>query len=79
MFAPANNILQAENIDLSTGMTLVAASVENVDNLRTKEKFCDIRDEVVSLSEAHSRQIQGDNTLLQDYVVEEATKNNEIL
>ena len=36
LFVPDNNILQAESTDLSTGITLVAACVENVHNLRTK-------------------------------------------
>ena len=78
MFAPANSILQAENTDLLIGMTLVAARVENVHNLRTEEKFCDIWDEIVTQIDAHSRRTRHDNTLLQDYVVEEATGNNEM-
>ena len=77
MFASANNILQAENIDLSTEMALVAACVENVHNLRTEEKFCDMWDEVITQN-AHSRRTQRDNTLLQNYAVEETTKNNEM-
>ena len=78
MFAPANSILQAENTDLLIGMTLVAARVENVHNLRTEEKFRDIWDEIVTQIDAHSRRTRHDNTLLQDYVVEEATGNNEM-
>ena len=78
MFAPANNILQAENTDLSNGMTLVAACVENVHNLRTEEKFYDIWDEAVTQIGAHSRRTRRDSTLLQDYVVEETTENNKI-
>ena len=77
MFAPANNNLQVENADLSTGITLVAACVENVHNLGTEEKFCDIWDEVVTQIDAHSKRTRRDNTLLQDYVVEETTGNNE--
>ena len=57
-----HNILQAENTDLSTGMTLVAASVVNVHNLQTEEKFCDIWDEVVTQIDVHSRRTQRDNT-----------------
>ena len=78
MFAPVNIILQAENTDLSTGMTLVAASVENVHNLRTEKKFCDIWDEVVTQIGAHSRRTRFDNTLLQYYVVGETAGNNEM-
>ena len=78
MFAPGNNILQAENSDLSTGMTLVAACVENAHNLRTEEKFCDVWDEVVTQSDAHLRQTRRDNILLLDYVVEKIIKNNEM-
>ena len=52
-------------------MTLVAACVENVRNLRREEKFRDIWDEVVTQIDAHSSQIRRDYTLLQDYVVEE--------
>ena len=48
MFAPANDILQAENTYLSAGMTLVAVCVENVHDLPTEEKFCDKWDEVVT-------------------------------
>ena len=76
MFVPANNIFQAENTDLSTGMTLVAACVENVHKLRIEEKFCDAWDEVVTQIDAHSRRARRSNTLLQDYVVKETTKNN---
>ena len=57
-------------------MALVAASVENVHNLRTEEKFCDTWDEVVTQIDAYSRQTRRDNALLQDYVVEETTSNN---
>ena len=78
MFDPANNILQAENTDFSPGMTLVAVCVENVRNLRTEEKFCDIWNEVVTQIDAHSRRTRRDNALLQDYVVEETTGNNEM-
>ena len=59
-------------------MTLVAACVESVYNIRTEEKFCDIWDEVVTQIDAHSRQTRRDNTLLQDYAVEETTRNNEM-
>ena len=79
MFAPANNILQAEYTDLSTGMTLVAACVKDVQYLRTEEKFYDIWDEVFIQIDAHSRRTRRDNTLLQDYVVEETTGNNEMI
>ena len=68
LFAPANNTFEAENIDLSTGMTTVAARVKKVHNLRTEEKFCDIWDEVVTQIDAHSRHTRLDNTLLQDHV-----------
>ena len=78
MFTPANNILQTENTDLSTERTLVAARFENVHNLRTEEKFCDIWDKVVTQTDGHSRQTRRDITLLQDHVVEETTRNNEI-
>ena len=43
----------------------------NVHNLRTEEKFCDVCDEVVTQINAHLRQTRPDNTLLQDYAVEE--------
>ena len=76
MFAPANNILQAENTHLSTAMTLVASSVENFYNFRTEEKFCDISDEVVTQIDAHSRRTRRDYGLLHNYVVEETTGNN---
>ena len=78
MFAPASNILQAENTDLSSGMTLVAVYVENVHNLQAEEKFCDtgIWDKVVTQIDAHSRRARRENTLLQ--VVEETTGNNEM-
>ena len=39
---------------------------------------CDIWDEIVAQIDAHSRQTRRDNTLLQDYVVEETIGNNEI-
>ena len=78
MFAPANNILQAENTDLSTGMTFVAACVENIHNLRTEEKFCDTGDGVVTQIDAYSIRTRSDDALLQHYVVEEATGNNEM-
>ena len=58
-------------------MTIVAACIENVHNLRSDEKFCDIWDEVVIQIDAHSRQTRRDNTLLQEYVVEETAGNNE--
>ena len=77
MFALPNNTLQAENIDLSTGMTLVAACIENVHNLRTGEKFCEIWNEIVTQIDTHSRRRRRDNTLLQDYV-QKKTKNNEM-
>ena len=57
-------------------MTLVAACVQNVHNLRTEKKFCDILDEVVAQTDAHSRQTQRDNTLIQDYVVKETTEGS---
>ena len=78
MFAPANNIFKAENTDLLTGMTLVAACVEMVQNFRTEEKCCDIWDEVVTEIDAHSSRTRRNNTLLQDWVVEETTGDNEI-
>ena len=59
-------------------MTLVAAFVEKVHNLRTEEKFCHIWNEVVTQIDTHSRRIRRDNTLLQNYVVEETTGNNEM-
>ena len=46
LFARANKILQAENTVLPTGITLVTSYVENVLNFDTKQKFCDISDEV---------------------------------
>ena len=64
-----------ENTDLSTGMTLVASCVENVHNLRTEDKFCDMWDEIVTQTDAHTRRTRRDNTLLQDYVVEKTTEN----
>ena len=78
MFATANNIPQAENTDLSTGMTLVTACVENVHNLQTEEKFCGMWNEVVTEIDAYSRQTQRDNTLLRliKRQVDEATGNN---
>ena len=60
-------------------MTLVAACVENVHNLRTKEKFCDIWDEIVTQIAAHLRRTRRDNTLIQDYVIEETNRNNEMI
>ena len=78
LFAPANNILQAKNTDLSTGMTVVVACAQNVHNLQTEEKFCDTWDEVVTQKNANSRQTRRDNTLLQGYVVEETTESNEM-
>ena len=72
MFAPANNVLQAENTDLLTRMTLV----ENIHNLQTEKNFCDVWDKVVTQIDIHLKQTQHDNTLLQDYVVEETTGNN---
>ena len=78
MFAPTNNILHAENTDLSTGMTLVLSRVENVYNLRTEEKFCDVWDEFVTQIDAHSEQTRRDIRLLRYYVVEETTGNNEM-
>ena len=78
MFAPANNIFKAENTDLLTGMTLVAACVEMVQNFRTEEKCCDIWDEVVTEIDAHSSRTRRNNTLLQDWVVEKTTGDNEI-
>ena len=78
MFAPANNILQAEINDLLTGMTLVAACVENVHNFRTEDKFCGIWGEVVTQIDAHLRRTRRDNVLLKDNVVEETTGNNEM-
>ena len=78
MFAQANNILQAENNDLSTGMTFVSPSVETIHHLRTENKFCDIWDELVTQIDAHSRRTRRDNTLLRDYVVEETTENNKM-
>ena len=59
-------------------MTLVDACVENVYNLQIEEKFCDKWDEVVTQIDAHSRRTRRDNKLLQDYIVEETTRNNEI-
>ena len=59
-------------------MILVAVSVENVHNLGAERKFCDICDEMVTQIDAHSRQTRHDNALLQDYVVEEITRNNEM-
>ena len=53
-------------------MTLAPASVENV------HKFCDIWNEAITQIDAHSRRTRRDNTLLQDYVVEEITGNNAI-
>ena len=78
MFAPANNILPAENNDVSTGMTLVEACFENVDNLRLEENFGDIWDKVVTQIDAHSRRTRRDNTLPQNYVVKKITGNNEM-
>ena len=78
MLAPANNILLAENSDLPIGMTLVAAYDESVYNLQTKEKCCGIWDEVVTQIDAYSRRTRYDNTLQQDYIVEETTGNNEM-
>ena len=52
--------------------------IENVHDLRTEAKHHDIWNEVVTQSDALSRRIRRDNTLLQDYVVEETTKNNEM-
>ena len=57
-------------------MTVVAACVKNVHDLWTEEKFCNIRDEVVTQFDAHSRRTRCDNTLLQDYEVEKTTGNN---
>ena len=51
-------------------MTLVAACVENVHNLRTKEKCCHVWDEVVTQINAYSRRTGRDNTLLQDYLLQ---------
>ena len=48
MFAPVKNTFQAENTNSSTGMTLVAACVENVHNLRIEETVFDIWDEDVT-------------------------------
>ena len=59
-------------------MTFVAACSENVHNLRTEEKFCDIWDMVVTQTDAHSRQARRKNTLLQNCVVEETTGNNKM-
>ena len=70
MFAPANNVLQAENTNLLTRMTLVVAYVENVHNLQTEKNFYDVWDKVVTQIDIHLKQTQRDNTLLQDYVVE---------
>ena len=42
-----------------------------------KKKSCNIWDEVVTESDAHSRRTR-DDTLLQDYVAEETTENNEM-
>ena len=44
-------------------MTLVVANVENVHNLRTEKKFCDIWDKVVTQIDAQSRQTQRDNKI----------------
>ena len=78
MFAPASNVLEVENTYLSTGMTLVATCVESLRNLQTEDKFCDKWDKIVTQIDAHSGRTRRDNTLLQDYVVEETTGNNEM-
>ena len=78
LFALANNILQATNTDLSPGMTLEAACVENVHNFRPEHKFCNVWDEVVTKIDAHLRRTRRDNTLLQAYVVKKTTRNNEM-
>ena len=78
MFAPANNILQAEINDFLTGMTLIAACVENIRNLRTEDKFYDVWNEVVTQIDAHSRRTRRDNVLLKDNVIEETTGNNKM-
>ena len=59
-------------------MTLIAACVENIRNLRTEDKFYDLWDEVVTHIDAHSRRTRRDNVLLKDNVVEETTGNNEM-
>ena len=77
MFAPANNILQTKNTDFSIEMTLFAACVENVYNLRTEEKFVTYGVWLLLKLMLFSRQTRRDNTLLQNYVVE-TTGNNEM-
>ena len=48
LFAPANNNLQAENTDLSTGMTLVGRVLKTFTIFEQKRKFCDICNKVVT-------------------------------
>ena len=43
-----------------------------------QKKKCDIWNEVFTQINAYSRRTRRDNTLLQDYVVEETTGNNEM-
>ena len=59
-------------------MTFFAAYVENVQNLRAEEKFCDTWDEVFTPIDGHSSRTRPDNTLLQEYVVEGTIANNDI-
>ena len=43
----------------------------------TEEKFCDMWDEVITQVDAYTKRTRRDHTLLQNYVVEETTVNNE--
>ena len=59
-------------------VAIITTCSENVHDRRAKEKFCNIRDVVVTQTDAHSRRTRRDNTLLQDYVVEDTTGNNKM-
>jgi len=80
LFSPANKILQAENTDFSTGVMLITSCVESVGNLRTEQEFRTMWDEANSQNDAHlrSRRNRRVNTLLADYVIEEATGNIDV-
>ena len=69
---------QVENTDLSTGITPVTSCDENVRNLLAEAKYSDIWNEVITQIDAPSKRIRRADALLQNYVVEETTGNNEI-
>ena len=78
MLAPANKFFGLKILTCHVGVALVVSCVENVLNLGTEQKFCDIWDEVIIHIDRPEYDMLHANVLLQDYVVQETAENNEV-